>query len=100
MVLTIDFEGGYGFFQTRQKSYSFTFVFAGMIFFFFKILYMIILCLWKWQVYDFIVKMASRNIFFFSPVLLQDQNGSPINKKKKQKKRNKTGHQKIFPSKI
>ena len=45
MVLTIDFEGGYGFFQTRQKSYSFTFVFAGMIFFFFKILYMIILCL-------------------------------------------------------
>ena len=36
MVLTIDFEGGYGFFQTRQKSYSFTFVFvfAGMILFF------------------------------------------------------------------
>ena len=36
MVLTIDFEGGYGFFQTRQKSYSFTFVFvfAGIIFFF------------------------------------------------------------------
>jgi hypothetical protein len=34
-------------------------------FFFFKILYMIIL--WKWQVYDYTVKMSSQNIFF-SPV--------------------------------
>ena len=34
-------------------------------FFFFKILYTIIL--WKWQVYDYTVKMSSRNIFF-SPV--------------------------------
>ena len=34
-------------------------------FFFFKILYTIIL--WKWQVYDYTVKMSSRNILF-SPV--------------------------------